>query len=292
MADAVVSPLARAIRLGREIRWLREHEDVSQADLARRAGLARTVLSRIESPAGEPHRRADPRHVRATLIALAGENSDRYRELEPLIWDATRDGWWDRRRRMGPGQQVVAAIECGASTIREYQTGLIPGLAQTAAYARYRAEVAAPPTADLDAVTDGRMYRQQQMAKAGTTYQIVIEELALRRLAAPPEVMISQLEHVLQLVEQPRISLRVLPIDARLPAGWAPTLPFSIYSYPDPADPTIVLIDVVGRAPSPMSEPGEIRLYVELFDRLVDAALSDADSVECIKDAVARIGGR
>lgn len=289
MADATVSPLARAIRLSREIRDLRKQRGLTQVQLSQLSGLPRTDLLRVESAASEPNRRTNPAHARAALVALVGERSRRYRELEPLIWDASATGWWERQRRMGRGQRIVAAIECGA-TIREYQNAIIPGLAQTEAYARYRAEVAADAGDDPAAVVDGRM--QRQAAAANLEYQIILEEAALRRLAAPADVMADQLDHLLTLAERPNVSVRVLPFDAHLPTGAAPTLPFSIYDYPDPADPTLVLIDVVGRPPAPIVEPGETRLYVQLYERLAGAALSDVDSVARIKDAAARMGGR
>lgn len=290
MADAAVSPLARAIRLGREIRRRRERDGISQLDLARSARLARTVLSRIESPIGEPQRRADPRHIRAALVALMGDG-DEYRELEPLIWNATQGGWWDRRRGMGGPQQLVAAIECGAERIREYQIALVPGLAQTREYARYRAE-ATPMTANVDEVVEGRLCRQQQITEAGTRYELILDETALRRLAVPADVMTAQLDHLIALAERPNVSIRVLPLEAPLPAGWAPTSPYSIYEYPDRRDPTIVLIDVVGRLLPPLAEPAEVRPYVQLHDQLVVAALSEVDSVACVKDAAARLSGR
>ncbi len=292
MADVAASPLARAIRFGREIRRLRERAGLTQDGLARQAQISRTVLSRIETPPGDPTHRPGAGHLRNALVALVGEGTEQYDALLPLLWDATRDDWWTHWRGMGRGQRLVAEVECGAARIREYQTELIPGLAQTADYARYRAEVTGAATTDVDAVVDGRMRRQQQTADAGTRYELILEEQALRRLAAPAEVMAEQLAHLLRLVEQPHISVRVLPIDARLPAGWSPTLPYSVYSYPDRRDPTIVLLDVVGQAPAPMAEPGETRLYVQLHERLSDAALSDVDSAACITDAVARWGGR
>lgn len=288
MANAAVSPLARAIRLGAEIRLLREDAGISQADLARRVGIARTVLSRIESPAGEPHRRADPRTVRDVLTALAAGRA--LRRLEPLIWDACAHGWWDTHRGMGAGQQIVAGVECGAAVIRAYQVALIPGLAQTREYARSRAVAAGDP--DPAAVVEGRMRRQQQIATAGTRLDIVVEDLALRRLVAPPDVMAGQLRHLVALAERPDVSVRVLPPDALLDEGWAPTSPFSVYSYPDPADPTIVLLDVVGQLPAPLAEPDATRLYVQLHERLAGAALSDVDSAALIKSAADQMAGR
>lgn len=287
MADATVSPLARAIRLGHEIRRLREQVGISQIELARRAGLARTVLSRIESPTGEPHRRSDPRTVRSVILALMPRDTASRRALEALIWDATAHGWWESQRRMGAGQQIVAAIECGASLIRTYQMALIPGLAQTSAYARYRAEAVGEP--DPDSVVAGRMRRQETVAATGTRLEIIIEDLALRRLMAPPDIMIAQLHHLLDLVKQSAISVRVLPANARLDAGWAPTSPFSIYDYQAP-DPTIVLLDVVGQLPSPLVDPAH--LYVQLHQRLANAALSTADSSAIITDAADQLAGR
>lgn len=287
MADATVPPLARAIRLGSEIRRLREQQGVSQDALAKSLGVARSVVSRMESPTGEPHRRSDPRHVRAALRALVKEGSKRYRALEPLMWDATDHGWWETQRGMGKGQRIVAEVECGAALIRAYQMALIPGLAQTEAYARCRA---AASVDDIDAVVAGRMRRQEAAAATGTRCEFIIEDLALRRPLAPPEVMVEQFHHLVALADRPDMSVRVLPPAARLDVGWAPTSPFSIYEYPDHDDPSIVLLDVVGRLPDPMAEPGDVNVYVQLYERLASAALSGEDSVALIKDAADRIG--
>jgi transcriptional regulator with XRE-family HTH domain len=289
VAEATVSPLARAIRLGHEIRRLREQARISQADLARRVGVARTVLSRIESPTGEPARRADPHTVRAVVGALV--DAATLREMDALIWDATAHGWWDGQRGMGAGQQIVAAVECGAERIREFQIALIPGLAQTPEYARHRAEVAPMPAVNASAMVDGRLRRQRQVTEGGTRYELIIAEQALYWLDASVDVMMAQLDHLVALASRPDVSVRVLPFKARLPAGWAPTSPYSIYSYPDPEDPTIVLLDVVGQLLPPLAEPAEVHPYVQLDDRLARASLSDVDSVACIKSAAAWLGG-
>lgn len=69
MVDAAVSPLVHAIRLGREVRRLRERAGLSQDMLAKHIGITRTALSRIESP--DPERPADPHHMRAALLSVA-----------------------------------------------------------------------------------------------------------------------------------------------------------------------------------------------------------------------------
>lgn len=285
MRQVTISPLARAIRLGDEIRRRREAAGISQAELARRAGVARTVLSRIETPTGEPARRADPRFVRAVLAELGALD-----DLEELMWESTSHGWWDGQRRMGAGQQIVASIEHGAARIRAYQMTLVPGIVQTADYARCRAVAGGEP--DPDAVVAGRLRRQQQLVDAQTQLDIVIEDLALRRLVAPPAVMAEQLYHLASLAERPGISVRVLPPDARLTAGSAPTAPFSIYEYPDPTDPVIVVLDVVGQPPVPIVEPDRTTVYVQLHERLERAALSPEDSAALIKAAADQMAGR
>lgn len=291
MADAAVSPLARAIRFGTAIRQLRERAGLSQGALADQAEISRTALSRIETP--DPGRRADPHHMRAALrVLLVDEDASEYRELERLIWDATAHGWWEGRRGMGDGQRVVAAIECGAARIRELQLALIPGLAQTPEYARYRAEAAPMAAVDTGAMVDGRLQRQRQVAAAGTQYELIITEQALHWLTAPADVMTAQLDHLLTLSEQPHVTIRVLPVKARLAAGWAPTSPYSIYEYPDLGDPVVVLTDVVGQTPVPISDPDATLLYVQLHERLAGAALSDVDSAALIKHAGAWLGDR
>ena len=68
----------------------------------------------------------------------------------------------------------------------------------------------------------------------GPTYEAIVDEVAVRRLCAPPDVVKKQLYHLATTVNgDPKITLRVLPVDARIQDFSLPRCTFSIYAYPD-----------------------------------------------------------
>jgi hypothetical protein len=73
-----------------------------------------------------------------------------------------------------------------------------------------------------------------------------MDELAVHRLAAPPDVVKKQLYHLAAVVNaEPKTTLRVLPVRARITDFTVPRCTFSMYTYPDPGDPQVVAIDTV-----------------------------------------------
>lgn len=68
----------------------------------------------------------------------------------------------------------------------------------------------------------------------GPTYEAIIDEVAIRRLSASPEAVKKQLYHLATTVNgNPKITLRVLPVDARIGGYAVPRCTFSIYTYED-----------------------------------------------------------
>lgn len=284
---ASISPLARRIQLARDIDRLRRQAGYTQVSLAKAIGQSRQAVSRIENPLTNMERSIVADHVRDILLTCGLPSNDpEHQRIMDVMWSARREGWWMRgHEQMGERQQLIADVELGTSLIREYQPYLPPGLVQTEAFARCRAGIFAVEAAELDALVRGRLERQRvTLSRDDLTYQLVLEEMAIRRRTAPPQVLREQLHHLLQLAERPNISVRVLTLEAPLSPGQVPTTPCSIYTYPEPADPEIAVIDTVLRD-HVVSDPDEVRVYAQLFDRLRAAALSDADSAAFIRKA-------
>ncbi|MFI7283086.1 helix-turn-helix domain-containing protein [Micromonospora chersina] len=281
----MISPLARRLRLGSALRELRDSAGMTGAELGRAAGLDRTVVSKVENGERRP---LDT--ILRLLDVLLPEGDERYRALQRVARDGLARGWWTTPEFAGMGarQARTAEIESGARAIREYQNSLLPGLLQTEAYARHRGQVALDDGADFDlgGTVAGRLRRQQQISGPdGSEYDVVLEPQAIERLPVPPAVMREQLHHLLTLATtRENISVRVLPVDARLGRGYVPRSPFSLYAYPDPEDLTLVAVDTV-TADLLVTEAGEAQRYARLFDQLRDAALSQQESADLIQKA-------
>lgn len=281
---AAVSPLARRLRLGAEIRRLREQHGMTGAELGRAAGLDRTAISKVEN--GE--RRPLPALLR--ILDVLVDQGPEYTGLLQVARDGLERGWWQQPAyaRMGERQARTADLECGSIAISTYQSAMLPGLLQTEAYARHRADLAIAGGADidLDGSTVGRLRRQHEiLGPDGPTYDVVLEPQAIWRAPVPPAVMAEQLKHLLDLITtRPGLRVRVLPVDARVNTGYVPRSPFVVYRYPDPADLTLVAVDTVS-TDLLVTEPAESERYAQMHQQLCAAALSEEESAGLIQQA-------
>ena len=185
---------------------------------------------------------------------------------------------------MGPRQALYADLEAGARTIAEYQLTLLPGLLQIPAFTEVRARAnrgTRPEHFDPTRALEARAIRQRILNRAdGPSYEVIIDELAVRRFAAPPEVVRAQLEHLVHVGHdrKKKITIRVLPLSASLPGHVVPGSAFFTYRYPDPGDPVFVAVDTV-TSDLVLAEPAETSHYLDLYQRLQQAALTPAHSL-------------
>jgi Domain of unknown function (DUF5753) len=168
--------------------------------------------------------------------------AERWTQVITIAREAGEKGWWESTRGMGERQALYANLEAGAAQIREYQQTFIPGLLQIPDFARARTEADAtlePLTGTVEGVLAGNGGRQRMLRRPGAPgYEVILDEMAIRRLAAPPEVVKKQLYHLATTRNsRPGIAVRVLPVDARVDSFTVPRCTFSIYTYPDPPFP-------------------------------------------------------
>jgi hypothetical protein len=210
--------------------------------------------------------------------------------------EAGERGWWESNRAMGERQALYANLEAGAQTIREFQMTFIPGLLQTPEFTRARGDSerdAGALTYSADKAADGRVGRQRMLRRpGGPTYEVIIDELAIRRGAAPREVVKAQLYHIAATVNgNPKITARVLPVVCEIDGFSVPRSAFSVYTFADPDDPTVVAVDTV-TDDLVLTGDDEVQRYEELFARLRDAALPMQESLELLIDVAQTAGAR
>src|SRR5918997_5761998 len=113
-------------------------------------------------------------------------------------------------------------FEAKATRVQNYEALVVPGLLQTAEYARALIQGVAPTVseAELNNLVAARMARQTVLTRASAPqFFAVIDEGALRRPVGEPGVMHRQLQHLLGVSEQPHVTLRVVPMAAGAYAG-------------------------------------------------------------------------
>jgi transcriptional regulator with XRE-family HTH domain len=173
----------------------------SQEALAGRLGFDRTVMAKAET--GE---RPPTPEVLAAWCAACGLDQDLFARLARLA-----------RSAAGPVPSWFESwleAEADAVSLRYWQPIIIPGLFQTAEYARALLLAAQTDTSEeaIGALVDARLARRATFEKlAPPDVTVVLDELVLHRLVGSPQVMYDQLREVAELSLRSYISVQVVP---------------------------------------------------------------------------------
>ncbi|WP_405088141.1 helix-turn-helix domain-containing protein [Microbispora sp. NBC_01389] len=213
------SPTVRRRRLGQELRRLRERAGMTGDQVATRLGWSAAKISRIETARTSP-RESD---VEALLVIYMVDSRQR-QELLALHRDATRKGWWEDYRDSLPKEYTTfLGLEAEATSARDWEPQVVPGLFQTEAYVRAMMESGQRSTLEapggVRSRIEVRMARQQAVLRVDNPLAIsaVVEESVLLRRFGGDEVMREQLGRLIEVSELPNVELRILLLDTAHP---------------------------------------------------------------------------
>ncbi len=227
---APTSPTVRRRRLAAELRRIREELDYTLEDVADRLRWSASKLSRIET-AKSGAKIIDVRRL-LQHYQVAGPEAE---ELLTLAREAERKGWWEAYS--GALQEEVSALiglEAEAEEASQWQTLVVPGLLQTEAYAEqtvlgYQPSIGMPP-GQIKAYVTARLHRQEVLSRERPlSLSAVLDESVLLRSYGGPKVMREQLDRLIDLSQQPNISLYIRPLQVSHPAPTAP--PFTYLDF-------------------------------------------------------------
>lgn len=238
--------------------------------LASEAGWRQPKVSKLENG------QQTPSHADLEAWARASGQPETIPELVAAL-QSLEEQYVEHRRmfRNGlPSKQVaIAEIEAATTFTCNFETCFVPGLLQTADYARYRLSEGedgdvergfARSEEELDEAVAGRMVRQQVLYRPGKRFHFVLTEAALRYLVCPVEVLADQLRHLRDLTTLATIRIGILPFSKPIPVG--PIHGFYIY------DDERVYVELF-TAEMKIISAGEIAAYQRVFTRLADAAV-------------------
>jgi transcriptional regulator with XRE-family HTH domain len=277
-----VSPSMRRRRLASELRKLREQTGLSATDAAKRLGWQTSRLSRIETrQSGIP-----APDLRKLLNLYEVEDQEYRKHLADLARRVNERGWWQKYAGLiGTEYADLIGLEEEARTIRTYGQELVPGLLQTADYARAYSRAAWPTSTaqQIERWAEIRLERQEILVRSEPPpprLHVVLSEAVLRRPVGGREVMRGQLEHLMRPRDRANVTVQVLPFDA----GVHPAMvgPFTMMTFPDPDDLGIVNVENATGALI-LEESAEIRVYDEIWSALQASALSPDDSQAFLK---------
>ncbi|MEU1074357.1 MULTISPECIES: helix-turn-helix transcriptional regulator [unclassified Streptomyces] len=277
-------PTVRRRRLGSELRSLREALGLKQEDVAGRVDGINTVkLSRVES--GRVGIKAA--ELKALLNLYDVDDAAKRESMHSLARDGARRGWWQSYQDViTPAYADLISLEQEAKSVRVYQTTLIPGLLQTADYAR--ATVSAinmtSSPAEVDALVHVRLQRQAVLTRPEPLeLRVIVHEAALRA-SLPGRTMRDQLQRLLDYAKQTNVTIQVLPLTSSAHPGLSG--PYTVLGFPETADLDVVHIEHLTSSLY-VEDPAEVSIYGRAFDRLAASALpfdSSADLIARLKD--------
>jgi transcriptional regulator with XRE-family HTH domain len=266
-------PTVLRIALGGQLRQLRESRGVTREEAGYTIRASAAKISRLElGRVGFKERDI------ADLLTLYGVEEPGEREaFLALARRANARGWWHQYTDLLPGWfETYLGLEQSAALIRGYEPQFVHGLLQTPAYARAVIMLANQdsPKTEIDRRVSLRMRRQAALTRTRPlTLWMVVDEAALRRPIGGPAVLKEQLEHLIEMVERPNITLQVLPyaVGGHAAAGGA----FTVVRFNEPDLPDVVYLEQLTSALY-LDKQADTTQYLTVMDRLsVQAAPPD-----------------
>lgn len=129
---------------------------------------------------------------------------------------AVHEQWRHKLRRGHAALQAeFDKLVRSAVRIRNFEIMTVPGLLQTADYARYRMLEAVRlhdfAESDVERSVAARMRRQEVLYDVSRTFEFIMCEAALRYLLCPPQVMAGQLDRLLAVSGLGNVTLAIIP---------------------------------------------------------------------------------
>jgi transcriptional regulator with XRE-family HTH domain len=278
------SPMVRRRRLGIELRQLREDAELTIEQVAALLEVSDSKISRIEN--GQVS--ATPRDVR-DMAALYGITGQRMEDLKQLARETREKPWWSEYSDVQPD---FAAYEAEASSILMFAPMILPGLLQTADYARaiIREIRYNMPPEGVERRVEFRMKRQARLIEA-TPPKVwaVIDEAILHRMIGDPMTMHHQLKSLVETARLPHVTLQLLPFASGAHAGLDGS--FIIIRFPEPNDRDMIYFEHTDWEHY-LDDPGAISLYLSLFDHIRAAALKPNDSLRVLSERADELGSQ
>jgi hypothetical protein len=258
-------PIIRRILLGAQLRRLREASGVSREEAGYLIRASESKISRMElGRVGFKER-----DVVDLLIRYGVEDEAQRDALLKLAREANAPGWWQTYHDLLPDWfPTYVGLEEAASLLRKYDIFFVPGLLQTPEYTRAVMTRAFPRARETEIERRVRMRLTRQevlIRRGGPRLWAVIDEAALHRPIGGPRVLRAQLEHIIQVIADPRITVQVTPL--RRGAHAAEATAFTIMRFPEAELPDLVYVEHLTSALY-LDKREDVESYTEAMERV------------------------
>ncbi|MGW5421931.1 helix-turn-helix domain-containing protein [Streptomyces sp. NPDC003943] len=282
MSEPRSAPTVGQVVLGKRLQDLRE-----------RAGLKREEAAKILRVAPATIRRMETAEVALKipyvqlLLKAYGIPDSEAEGFVALAEEANLPGWWQRFHDVLPGWfSMYVSLEGAASLIRAYEPQFVPGLLQTADYARAILRSGAVGGSDAEEIERHvalRMERQSLLTREDAPkFWVIMDETVFRRpVGDGPEVMRAQLDRLLEASELPNVTLQI----AEFASGHHPGTygPFVLFRFAMPELPDMVYSEYLTGAVYLDGRP-EVASHLEVMDRMAAQAATAQRTKEILRN--------
>lgn len=276
--DGAPGPPVSRRQLGTQLRQLRFNAGLTIEQAAERLLCSPSKISRMETG----FRAGTLRDIRDLCDLYAVTDQAQRDRLIELVRQSRRQGWWQSYDvpfdvRFG----AYLGLEGGAASISVFCATLIPGLLQTADYARTL--MAGFGNNDPDVVeryVAVRIRRQELLDQDNPPQlNVVVDEAALRRRVGSAATMRSQLDQVVARGSLPNISVRVIPFShgvyKAIEGG-----SFTILKFPGQMKEIVYTEGLFGAMY--LERPQDIERFNDAFENMRSASANDRESFDLI----------
>jgi transcriptional regulator with XRE-family HTH domain len=249
------------------VRTLRRDAGLTGVELARLVRVSQSRISRIETG----HLVPESAEVDRLADAL-GVDSGTRTQLHDLARAArsTMRSWRVLHAQgVAKHQGDIARLEQTATRLRLFQPNLVPGLLQTAEYARHAIELATEQQ-DVGLGVARRMARQSMLYDRGKSFDFLITEGALRWRIVPTDVHVGQLNHLVSLATLENVSIGVIPWHAQVAA-----LQNTMFCL---VDDRLAYVELLG-GEVVTEDRQDVAQYAAIFAALQDAAVTGENAI-------------
>lgn len=249
--------------LGKRLRELRQQADLSGRQLAESLSWPPSKVSKLENGRQTPIDDDIRGWTRAT-----NSESEAEALLASLHTLEVQHAEWQRQLKTGlkPHQQEIAELDAKVKLFRAFESTFIPGLLQTAEYARARfaqSITVFKMRNDINEAVQARVKRQDILYRPDKRFHFVLTEAALRYRLCSPGIMLGQLDRLIAFAALPNVKLGIIGFETAYVV--APAHGFWLL------DGDRVMVETFS-AELNLAQPQEVTLYSGIFDSLAGIA--------------------
>ncbi|MFE9291120.1 helix-turn-helix domain-containing protein [Streptomyces olivaceus] len=274
------------MQIARGLKSLRSSAQLTQSEVAKRAGVSVGTVNRYETWQDRAKLRIP------TVKAIADSCGATPEELATLT-DLVRNqenGWWMEHPAVPEVMDPLMSFEDVAAYEHVFANALVPGLLQTPHYALalHEAQEVRTEAQVIANKVDARIRRQAILDRSPALHLwAVLDDAVLRRHVGGPAIMREQIEHLIAMASRPNVDIQILRFSAGAHAAGSGGH-FLLLGRDDERDPlssmNVVYLELHRRGLY-LDEPTDVHDYKLMFDYLRSQAADTAASLDLLTAA-------